>query len=297
MRNSIENAALGLAAQSRPLGREASMAEGHGTQRTTAGATIPSAVDISVEAIEMDGALLPVRLFIDETQMATTTTRILQTPGLVDPVIVWRESDTEDTYHLVFGLHRLQAHRALGRKTIPAVVLTGSLEAIARVAVERVPRGPGAWSEWEKAQAHGRAKAIFGTTSRRAYAAFIDRGRNETNRHIQVFEAFPERRVLAAMRSRCHSPALLTGLTKQILCDLAEEEPTLEGRLDRLMGILAGLGRRCDSGGDEAKPDPAPPEGGVDRCARWVIAVLILALGAAASTRVLEFAGGLLFPY
>ena len=220
------------------------MDEHVGTSPFSLGRTGTGRMDLPVDAIFADAARLPVRLLVDPARLEAVRTEIEVAPGSIDPITVWQVSTDAEEYHLVTGLHRLEAHRVLGRDTIPALVLTGPRQEIARYAAERIPVGPGNWSPWDKAQAHGRAKAILGAMSARQYAEFLGCGRTEISRHLRIHDAFPSDSVMEVLRGPDNSPWELAKVTKERLDELAGTTGTVDERIDGLVAALQGQSDR-----------------------------------------------------
>lgn len=65
-----------------------------------------------------------------DTAWAEGLAAIIDAQGLQQPI---RVREVGDTYRLVAGLHRLEAHRLLGRKTIPAVLSQAETDEDARL--------------------------------------------------------------------------------------------------------------------------------------------------------------------
>ena len=215
-------------------------------------------VDLPVATILADAAGLPVRLLVDPVRLEAVRTQVEAAPGWVEPIKVWQASTDSGEYHLVSGRHRLEAHRILGRDTIPAVVMTGSLQEIARYAAERIPVGPGSWSPMETAQAHGRARAILGPMSGRKYAEFIGRGRNEISRHLRIFDSFPWDSVMEVLRDADISHSDMAEVTKDRLDDIARRKGTVAERVNGLVAAPPDQSDRLD-------PDHSGSQGGGTR--------------------------------
>ena len=264
--------------------RDSTVDEPGGSPTPTSGGIDAIRKDLPTNAIHADAVGLPIRLIVQRERLDPIIARLRRTPQLVGPVVVWQASKDAGEYHLVSGLHELEAYRSLGLVTIPAVVLNGTVEEIARYCAERIPEGPGNWCEYEKAQAHGRAKAILKIQSGRAYARALGRGRNEIHRHLRIHKSLPGDPVMEALCKLGLSLRDLRSVTKDQLDELARREGTVADRIKELIGLVRHSGhttRPGDEGRIGAITEVSESPEASSRSSTWPgIAVLLGLIGA-----------------